>query len=125
MQEIAAVKYEISKSRFYAHLYLLEFPDEYAEALAIHEKLYKKAAHHCAAMLFKLPDGRIASEFRNDGEVGHPGRTLLNILEVNGLNSHALIVSRVFGGIKLGPAGVTRAFRDSGDMAVKLARNKD
>ena len=119
MQELSAVKYEEKKSRFFAHLYCIDFPDDSSEILEIHKKLYKKAAHHCFAMNYVDADGRIFQELKNDGEVGHPARTLCALLENNGLNRHALAVSRFFGGVKLGPAGVARAFRDSGDAAVK------
>ncbi|WOF17031.1 YigZ family protein [Methanoplanus sp. FWC-SCC4] len=119
MQELAAVKYELKKSRFFVHLYLIEYPDEFHEIISLHQKKYKKAAHHCAAMNLRMADGKLFEEYKNDGEVGHPGRTLHNLLVTNGLESHAIIVSRVFGGIKLGPSGVTRAFRDSGDAAIK------
>ncbi|WFN36504.1 YigZ family protein [Methanomicrobium antiquum] len=124
MQELSAVKYEEKKSRFYAHLYLIDSPDEFFELLVRHQKLYKKAAHHCSAMKYEDKEGRVFSESKNDGEVGHPGRVLYSVLENNGLLTHAIIVSRLFGGIKLGPAGVSRAFRKSGVCAVKLYLDK-
>jgi putative IMPACT (imprinted ancient) family translation regulator len=42
---------------------------------------------------------------------------LAEILNKHGLESHALIVSRVFGGVKLGVGGVSRAFREAGEGA--------
>jgi putative IMPACT (imprinted ancient) family translation regulator len=53
-----------------------------------------------------------------DGEIGSPGRALAEVMERKNLCSHVLIVSRIFGGIKLGPAGVARAFRKAGTGAV-------
>jgi putative IMPACT (imprinted ancient) family translation regulator len=124
MQELSAVKYEEKRSRFFAHLYFIESPEDYSEVLSNHKKLYKKAAHHCSAMNIVSSKGEVIQDFKNDREVGHPGRTLCSLLENNGLNSHAIVVSRLFGGIKLGPAGVTRAFRDAGDLAVCLYLEK-
>ncbi|MBP2133436.1 putative IMPACT (imprinted ancient) family translation regulator [Methanomicrobium sp. W14] len=124
MQELSAVKYEEKKSRFYAHLYRIYSHEEYPEILKIHAKTYKKAAHHCSAINFSDSGGRVFREFKNDGEVGHPGRILSSVLEKNSLDSHAIVVSRIFGGIKLGPAGVSRAFRDSGEACVKVYLEK-
>ena len=47
-----------------------------------------------------------------------PGKTLLGVLHLNGLSSHMLIVSRFYGGIKPGPGGVTRAFKEAGKDVV-------
>ena len=48
MQELSAVKYEEKKSRFFAHLYLIDSPGDMPAVIEIHKKLYKKAAHHCS-----------------------------------------------------------------------------
>jgi putative IMPACT (imprinted ancient) family translation regulator len=117
MQELAAVKLEVKKSRVYAHLYAIDSPDDLAGILALHRERYRKAAHHCTALRFGAPSGTVELS-RNDGEVGTPGRALLAVLEKHALDRHALVVSRIFGGIKLGPGGVTRAFRDAGEGAV-------
>jgi len=122
MEECAAVKMEVKKSRFYAHLYHIESPSEVKEISARHHRIYRKAAHHCYA---SLCTGITPSEItKNDGEVGHPGRALLEVLRKHGLDSHLLIVSRIFGGIKLGPGGVTRAFRDAGEGAALRHQEK-
>jgi len=51
--------------------------------------------------------------------VGHPGRVLLEILRKHDLEG-AIVVSRIFGGVKLGVGGVARAFRDAGEGAVAV-----
>ncbi|WP_292364516.1 MULTISPECIES: YigZ family protein [unclassified Methanoculleus] len=107
---------EVRRSRFYAHLYRVEGPQDVAGVLAGHREAYRKAAHHCAA----LRCGTL-EEFRNDGEVGRPGRVLLDLLRKHGLGSHALVVSRIFGGVLLGPGNVGRAFRDAGEAAIREA----
>ena len=57
-----------------------------------------------------------SEKFKNDGEVGYPGKTLLSLLKHEGLESHGIIVVRYFGGKKLGPGGVSRAFKECGKM---------
>ena len=46
---------------------------------------------------------------------------LIQVLRKHGLDSHMLVVSRIFGGILLGPGNVARAFRDAGEGAVREA----
>jgi len=69
--------------------------------------------------------GNEIKSFKDDGEVGHPGRVLMEILEKYELDVHALVVSRIFGGTKLGVGGVSRAFREAGEFAIKNWREKD
>ena len=120
MQELAAVKLTIQHSRFFAHLYKLEKTDEITDIIKSHRRYYKKANHHCYALrLFNNSNQQIIESFKDDGEVGHPGRVLLEILKKHNLDQHVLIVSRIFGGIKLGVGGVSRAFRDAGEGVVE------
>ena len=102
------------KSRFYAHLYSIDSPDDIDAILKEHRKMYKKANHHCWALSF-----RGTTNSKDDGEVGHPGKALLEILNKHDLDSHVIVVSRIFGGVKLGVGGVTRAFRTAGEGLVE------
>ena len=113
VREVSVVRLDEKKSKFYAHLYEIDTPDDVMEVRAIHDRLYKKAAHHCYAVVC----GNF-TDSRADGEVGSPGRALAEVMERHNLGSHVLMVSRIFGGIKLGPAGVARAFREAGNGAV-------
>jgi putative IMPACT (imprinted ancient) family translation regulator len=112
MQELAAIKFVEQRSRFFAHLYRIDSAEDVEELLKVHRRLYKKANHHCYALRCQS-----AEKSKDDGEVGHPGKVLAEILNKHGLESHALIVSRVFGGVKLGVGGVSRAFREAGEGA--------
>ena len=118
MKELAALKMVEQKSRFMAHIYLLDSPDDENEILKIHRRKYKKANHHCFALRCQSTE-----KAKDDGEVGHPGRVLAEILKKEQLNSHMLIVSRIFGGIKVGVGGVSRAFREAGQAVVDTLHN--
>ncbi|WP_304125476.1 YigZ family protein [Methanosphaera cuniculi] len=110
VEELLAGKMVDRKSKFYAHLYKIEnLDDDVANIQKIHNKKYKKAAHHCYAAIVNGVDAS-----RNDGEVGSPGRVLLELLHEYDLDGYMIMVSRIFGGIKLGQGGVARAFRNSG-----------
>ncbi|MDD4308732.1 MAG: YigZ family protein [Thermoplasmata archaeon] len=120
MEELAAIKFAEQRSRFFAHLYKIDSAEDIENLLKAHRRMYKKANHHCWAM-------RLGSEekSKDDGEVGHPGKVLAEILKKHKLESHALIVSRVFGGVKLGVGGVSRAFREAGEAVCVQASGKE
>lgn len=110
VEEVFAGKLVDRKSKFYAHLYKIENLDQDIEEIQkIHNKKYKKAAHHCYAALVNNQE-----DSRNDGEVGSPGRVLLELLQEYKLDGYMIMISRIFGGIKLGQGGVARAFRNTG-----------
>jgi len=56
--------------------------------------------------------------FRDDREVGRPGRVLMELLEKHDLKEHAIVISRIFGGVKLGVGSVSRAFREAGENVI-------
>ena len=107
----------VERSRFHALLLPLSSPAEIDAVLKTRRREYRKANHHCWALRVQGPDGALVEQSKDDGEVGHPGRVLLELLRKHDLRG-ALVVSRVFGGVKLGVGGVSRAFRDAGQGAI-------
>ena len=101
----------IKKSKFFGYLYFLESQEEYENRVKELSREHKKASHICTAVVLGKNE-----KFKNDGEVGYPGKTLLGLLKHEGLKSHGIIVARYFGGVKLGPGGVSRAFKECGKM---------
>ena len=98
------------RSRFFAAAVPAATLDQVKKELAKRKKKYHKARHHCWACRVRDDDGRLVEQARDDGEVGRPGMKLPELLRQNDLEG-LLVVSRIFGGIKLGPGGVGRAFR--------------
>ena len=96
--------------------------DEAEAVVAERRTKHRKARHHCWACRVRDADGRIVEQARDDGEVGRPGMKLLELLRSRELEG-VVVVSRYFGGVKLGPAGVGRACRAAGEGALaKLGR---
>ena len=123
MKELAAGKLIVKKSQFYAHLYDIDNEHNLQEILSLHRHRYKKANHHCYALNFTLQN-QTEQQFSADGEVGRPGRILLQLLEHHALNHHVIVVSRIFGGIKLGVGGVQRAFKNAAESVINLNKQK-
>ncbi len=107
----------VERSRFFGVFVPAANEDEIKAVLTRRRKAVKRARHHCWAS--RLAAGPVVETAHNDGEVGKPGLRLLELLRRNDLYG-VLVVSRVFGGVKLGPAGVGRAFKEAGAMAVEL-----
>ncbi|MGM5481229.1 MAG: YigZ family protein [Nanobdellota archaeon] len=114
MEELASSKLVEKKSKFFGYLYSIEAVDEIDTVVAEVKSRHKKACHVCYGAIV---DGEVS--FKNDGEVGQPGKQLLSLLETNDYESHILIVARIFGRVKLGPAGVGRAFKEAGLQCLK------
>ena len=116
MNLINTTKTTTQKSKFISYLFKLNSLEELKEIIEFVKSENKKACHVCYGVFFEKEES-----FKNDGEVGNPGRILLEILKNKNLNSHILIVARIYGGINLGPAGVGKAFWESG---LKVIDNK-
>ncbi len=106
------------RSRFYAAAVPVASLVEVKNEINKRKKLYHKARHHCWACRVRDDNGKIVEQARDDGEVGRPGMKLLELLRHHDLEG-LLVVSRIFGGVKLGPGGVGRAFRDAGTGALR------
>lgn len=107
----------IKKSRFLAHLAPAR---SVAEADAVIARLRKDlwdARHHCVAMVL----GTHADQARSsdDGEPsGTAGVPMLEVLRHRGVTDLVAVVTRYFGGVKLGAGGLVRAY--SGAVAAAL-----
>ena len=110
----------VERSRFYALLTPVDAPEAMDALIKVRRREYRKANHHCWACRVRDAASAVIELSKDDGEVGHPGRVLLELLKKHDLEG-ALVVSRIFGGVKLGVGGVSRAFRDAGQGAINAA----
>ena len=100
----------VNKSSFIAQVYPINSEDDLKEHLINSKKKYYQASHHCYA--FKLADGTI--RYSDAGEPnGTAGIRILNAIEHFSLSNQLVIVSRIFGGIKLGVGPLGKAYYQS------------
>lgn len=98
----------IKHSRFIAHA--IPVNDEALVADALHSIKVNApdAGHHCWAYILKQPE---RLKFSDDGEPGgSAGRPILNQLQGRELFDCLAVVTRYFGGTKLGVGGLMRAY---------------
>ena len=117
----AGFKLTLERSRFFALLLPAASEEEVLAAVKLAKGEHRKANHHCWALRCRDAAGALVEKSKDDGEVGHPGRILLELLRREDLEG-AILVSRVFGGVKLGVGGVSRAFREAGEGALEAGR---
>ena len=102
----------IRKSRFVAAVGRAATKQDAEDFIESVRGLHPAASHNCYAFLACAPGGTDIG-FGDDGEVsGTAGRPMLTLLEHSGIGEIAAVVSRYFGGIKLGPGGLLRAYTD-------------
>lgn len=100
----------INKSRFIAQVYPVESEDAVKDYLTKTKKKYHDASHHCYA--YKLAIGKF--HYTDAGEPnGTAGIRILNAIEHFKLSNQLVIVSRIFGGIKLGVGPLGKAYYES------------
>ncbi|CAJ1203746.1 YigZ family protein [Companilactobacillus nantensis] len=109
---------EIKKSRFIAHI-AQTFSE--AEANEFIQKIREQesgATHNCTAFIV-LENVKI-ERMSDDGEPsGTAGSPILNVLQQQDLQNVTVVVTRYFGGIKLGAGGLIRAYSSTTAEAVK------
>lgn len=117
IQRIAESKVTEKRSRFLARVFPADsLADVEAEVKAARGRV-RKGRHHCWACRVR-EGGKLIEQARDDGEVGRPGTVMLEILRRHDLEG-GIVVSRLFGGVKLGVGGVSRAFRQAAEEAVE------
>jgi uncharacterized YigZ family protein len=102
---------EIQRSRFLATAARVDSEAEARALFAAVRQRYPDARHHCTAFMVEVEAGPPISRSSDDGEpAGTAGRPMLSVLTGAGLVNVAVVVTRYFGGIKLGTGGLTRAY---------------
>lgn len=107
------------KSRFIGHIFKVTEAQQAVEIIKQMQKKYWDAS--CNAYGYIVEEGRV-KRYSDDGEPqGTAGRPILEVLEKEGLFDVLCIVTRYFGGIKLGAGGLTRAYGHGAKIAVDAA----
>lgn len=110
----------VEKSRFLCTLARVETEAEAQGFVRAMKKKYWDATHNCSAYIVG-PDNRVERS-NDDGEPsGTAGSPMLEVLRRKELYNTAAVVTRYFGGIKLGAGGLTRTYGKAVAQAVDEA----
>ncbi|MDQ0244778.1 putative YigZ family protein [Bacillus fengqiuensis] len=102
----------IQKSRFICHVKRATTEQEAQKFIQDIKKQHWNATHNCSAYLVGERD-----QFQKANDDGEPSGTagvpMLEVLRKRGLKDTVVVVTRYFGGIKLGAGGLVRAYGKS------------
>ena len=118
IKEDGQVQEEIKKSRFICHAKRVYSEEEARAFITAIKKEHYKATHNCSA--FIIGERSEIKRTSDDGEPsGTAGVPMLGVLENHNLTNVCVVVTRYFGGIKLGAGGLIRSYAGSVALAVK------
>ena len=107
----------IKKSQFICSLFPTKSKKESKEIIQKLNHQYHDATHNCTAYITNDGEG-----YDDNGEPGGTaGKPMINALRKNDLHNVTAVVTRYFGGIKLGTGGLVRAYSSSIFQALKVA----
>ncbi|NLI61513.1 MAG: YigZ family protein [Clostridiales bacterium] len=114
----------INRSRFIGRAFpILDEEDALLHIEEINEK-YPDATHHCYA--YVLGRGSTVQRFDDDGEPGGTaGMPILQVILQQGVEDVLVVVTRYFGGIKLGAGGLVRAYSKSAAEVIQKSGKKE
>jgi uncharacterized YigZ family protein len=99
----------IERSRFIAYVNRAETEEEAQAFIADIKKKHWDANHNCSA--YMIGENNLIQKANDDGEPsGTAGVPMLEVLKKRDLKDTVIVVTRYFGGIKLGAGGLIRAY---------------
>ena len=119
-EKIFEANYEINRSKFIGHVRRAESEEEARAFLQSIKKKYFDATHNCSAWIIGV--GVEKHKSNDDGEPGGTaGNPILEVIKKNALTNVAIVVTRYFGGIKLGAGGLIRAYSHSAALGLSAS----
>ena len=118
---IRAPDFKVKGSRFIADLVPVSTKTEVDHALAEIRKEFHDASHHSFA--YRLGPESLLLRAADDGEpAGTAGKPILLVLTSRKITNVLLVVTRFFGGTKLGTGGLARAYAEAAQQAVSMSK---
>lgn len=109
----------IKKSRFIVHIDHTADVERARDFISEIKEKYSDAGHNCWAYVAGDPADSQVLGFSDDGEPnGTAGKPMLNVLMGSEIGEITAVVTRYFGGIKLGTGGLARAYGGSVNQAL-------
>ncbi len=118
----ASAKLTVKGSKFISQIFPVETKEEAERTYATVQKKYYDATHNCFA--YRIDENIF--RYSDDGEPsGTAGRPILQVLDGHNLFEVLCVVTRYYGGTKLGTGGLIRAYSDVTAEALKKIRIKE
>ncbi len=120
VQSHATGQIKIEGSRFIADIFPVITEEDAKEKLELVKKKYFDATHHCYAYVIGVEKNNVRAS--DDGEPsGTAGVKIYSSIQSKNLSDILLVVTRYFGGTKLGVGGLGRAYFESAESVINKA----
>lgn len=115
----------VTRSRFICYLKPCSSSAQAKAFIKELQALHPQANHHCYAFIAGRSENSQLYGFSDDGEPsGTAGKPMLSMLMGSNIGELCAVVVRYFGGTKLGPGGLQRAYGGSVKQALTLLTTK-
>lgn len=123
VQSKVKVEQKITGSTFICDVIPVKTKEEAVAELNLIREKYYDATHHCSAWkIFNQQTFQSESKSSDDGEPsGTAGKPILAMIEGENLTNLLIVVTRYFGGTKLGTGGLVRAYGSSAKLGIENA----
>ncbi|ASJ00622.1 YigZ family protein [Thermococcus gorgonarius] len=121
LKGVGTAQFIVKKSVFIGYASPANTEDEARAFIAKIKAHHSDATHNVSAYL--INDGKnFAVRYDDDGEPkGSAGKPVLKVIQNRGLSNVVVVVTRYFGGIKLGYGGLVKAYSDAASLAIENA----
>ena len=117
IEKAVQAEINIKKSQFICSLFPTTTKKESKEIIQKLNQQYHDATHNCTAYITNDGEG-----YDDNGEPsGTAGKPMINALRKNELHNITAVVTRYFGGIKLGAGGLVRAYSKAVLEAIEIS----
>jgi uncharacterized YigZ family protein len=121
IQAAARAEIKVKCSRFIGESFRVTTVDDALSQLATVRKREYQANHHCYAYTVRT-EGDHQFRYADDGEPsGTAGRPIYDIITGRKVTNLLLVVTRYFGGTKLGTGGLVRAYGDTAKATLEAS----
>jgi len=121
VKDYAESQFKEKGSKFIGRIYSVQSRDEAEAQLDALRKEYYDATHHCSAFRVGIGDQAIF-HYDDDGEPsGTAGKPIYQAITGAELTNVLIVVTRYYGGTKLGTGGLIRAYGGSAKMTIEAA----
>ncbi len=117
----AEITLEIKRSKFIGRSFLRTSPAAALEAVQNLRQAHRDASHHCWAYRTGVKGEQ--ARYNDDGEPqGTAGPPILQVLERRDVTNALIVVTRYYGGIKLGAGGLAHAYGEAAKLVLDESR---
>jgi uncharacterized YigZ family protein len=114
---------KIERSRFIGTALPVSSKTAAEEEYSFLQKKYFDATHNCLAYVTGRRNLEVVFRFSDDGEPSGPaGKQIYETIQSRRLTDVLVVVTRYYGGVKLGTGGLGRAYRETANAALDQAK---